>query len=94
MPIVYTNHGYPMKEGRITHEERLLFRKMKHRWHARRSRRLRGVDNVDRSEPGVRVPYEGTPCTCCDGSLDVYPRACQPVVDDYNGDGIPDGTPV
>lgn len=51
-------NGYPIWTPHMTVEEKRAYRKLKHRWHAARSRRLRGRDVPEFGQRGERQDYE------------------------------------
>lgn len=69
----------------MTPEQKSSYRKAKHRWHAARSRRLRGRDVPEGSVTrGERVSYDNPEHTA---DIDNH---YLPFVGDYDGDGFND----
>jgi hypothetical protein len=89
MAIEFTTNGYPVWRKGFTPEERREYRRLKHRHHAARSRRLRGKEVPRRGKRGERQEYVSETANH-PTPIDAYPSLTFPAVGDYDGDGIPE----
>lgn len=80
MAFEFGPHGYPIWKEGMTTEEKRAYRRLKHRAHAARSRRLRGTEVPESGKRGERQPYAGPPAACAHCTFDHYGCLTHPIV--------------